>query len=948
MELSRSEKKLSVFVLILLMTVAAAFIVLPAANASNPPAQVPTWAYIVVTNNPIGVGQALNFVFWLNAYPPTASGNFGDRWFFTVVVTKPDGTKDTISNIKSDPVGNGYISYTPTSTGTYSVVVQFPGKKIDGTPNGYAPGFGPFSFGYSSINDTYTASTSDPATFVVQQQPIQAWQEPPLPNGYWTTPVNSQNRGWQSIVANWLGGAAQNDGPTGSFAWGKGPESAHVVWTTPMWSGGIMDARFGDALNYETIHYEGLSFNPIILDGRIFYNVQSLPREGWYCLNLYTGQIEYFHNTTGPVSGVGGGFDLSGGIQDQSLSFGQILNYMSPNQYGGYPYLWSTPGANAFGGAPHQTDWMMFDAYSGNYICSITNTTTPLLVNGQPVYTFGLFGPTPVTVGATGTRVYGSDGSIDYYNLVNEGTTAAPNYHIQIWNSSQVIEYRANQDAIAGGTNQYWMWRPFLNYTFDGRQGFSLDVPTVNLNNAGSVQTIREGKYIIGGLLGKNNGTFVQKGQIWAINLDPTKGALGSLLWNTTFTPPQTVVPDVVSGGVFGGGVMSLAGGGFFGGASGVDPEDRVFLISQTMTRQWWCFDLNTGQQLWASQPENPWNFYGMSFDIYNHMLISTGSGSAGSPMIAYDIRTGSVVWTYTPNQIGFESPYGLYPISISCIADGKIYLYSREHHQIGDIWRGGYWRCVNASNGVELWKLESWGFGQELANGYLVGLSGYDCQIYCMGLGPSQTTLVPVTSGITQGSSVELQGTVSDMSAGAPSAAAKLGLQFAAAVSDKDQEAYMEYLYEQQAFPSNAAGVPVHLTAFDPNNNTEDLGTVMSNVNGNFFLQWTPPVPGQYVITASFAGSKSYGPSIAQCGVAVDVAPKAAVVTPAPTVPPATATPVIVVPTPTPVVTIAPTPTPVVVPPTSGIPTMTYIAIGAIVIIILAVAAALILRKRQ
>jgi hypothetical protein len=337
-----------------------------------------------------------------------------------------------------------------------------------------------------------------------------------------------------------------------------------------------------------------------------------------------------------------------------------------------------------------------------------------------------------------------------------------------------------------------------------------------------------------------------------------------------------------------------------------------------------------------------------MSFNIYNGMLISTGGGMSGSDMIAYNIKTGKILWTYSPTQVGFESPYGLYPISISCVADGKIYLYSREHHQIGDIWRGGYWRCVNATDGQELWKLEAWGSGQELADGYLVGWNGYDNQIYCMGLGPSKTTLAPVTQGIPQGTSIELQGTVSDQSYGAPKAATNLGLQFAAAVSDKDQAAYMQYLYEQQAAPTDATGVKVHLTAFDPNSNTEDLGYVTSDVSGMFCLKWTPPVPGQYKVTASFEGSKSYGPSFATCAVAVDAAAAAkpaVIVTPAPT------QPAVVTPTPaqqTTAPTLAPTPSPVVIPPTSATPTMTYVAIGAVVIIIIAIAAALTLRRRK
>jgi hypothetical protein len=824
-------------------------------------------------------------------------------------------------------------------------VARFAEKTIDGTPNGFAPGYNPMSFGYSSINDTYLASTSDPATFVCQEEAIQPWQEPPIPTGYWTTPVNAMNRGWESIVANWLGGAAQNNGPTANFGWGKAPESAHVLWTTPMWSGGIMDARFGDSMNYETIHYEGLSFSPIILDGRIYYNVQSLPREGWYCLNLYTGETEYFQNTTGPISGVGGGFELTGAIQEGALSFGQILNYQSPNQMGGYPYLWSTPSSNSFGGATSQTDWRMYDAYSGNYICSIANITSPLIVDGQPVMTMGMMGPTPVMVGATGFQVYGSDGSICYYNIVNAGTAAEPQYLLQVWNSTKAISYKADQDALESANNAYWMWRPFLNYTFDGSQGFTLNVPTVDLTGAGSLQTVREGKYVIGGTAGMNNGTFVQEGQMWAISLTP--GEEGKLLWNVTFTPPVSSVPSSATG-MFGGGVMSLAGGGLFGGASGVDPEDGVFLFQQTMTRQWWGYSLETGEELWHSEPEDQWSYYGMSFDIYNGMLLSSGGGMAGSELRAYNITTGEVLWTYVPHQVGFESPYGLYPISISCIADGKIYLYSREHHQIGNLWRGTTLRCINATDGAELWQLASWGSGYVLSNGYLVGWNAYDNQIYCVGIGPSATTVNVQNDVVNKGATAFIKGTVTDQSPGAVKAATTFGyLNGVPAVSDADQQGWMEYLYEQQALPADAKGVKVHLTAIDPNGNTQDIGYATTDLGGSFGFPWVPPVEGTYQVMATFEGSKSYGGSYAttQFEVLPATVSPAVTVQPTPTMPtqPTSA------PTSAPTQQTSPSPSEAPQPATiASTPTLTYIAIGAAVIIVVATAAVLVLRRRK
>jgi hypothetical protein len=94
-----------------------------------------------------------------------------------------------------------------------------------------------------------------------------------------------------------------------------------------------------------------------------------------------------------------------------------------------------------------------------------------------------------------------------------------------------------------------------------------------------------------------------------------------------------------------------------------------------------------------------------------------------------------------------------------------------------------------------------------------------------------------------------------------------------------------MEYLYMQQAFPSNAQGVEVTIDAIDPNNNFVSLGTAVSDTSGAFSLMVEPEVPGKYTIIATFAGSKSYGPSYAETALGVMEAPAT---TPPPETPPA------------------------------------------------------------
>ncbi len=171
--------------------------------------------------------------------------------------------------------------------------------------------------------------------------------------------------------------------------------------------------------------------------------------------------------------------------------------------------------------------------------------------------------------------------------------------------------------------------------------------------------------------------------------------------------------------------------------------------------------------------------------------------------------------------------------------------------------------------------------------------------------------------------------------------------------MSDASMTDWMGYVYQQKPLPTNAAGVTVTLSVFDPNKNTYDIGTVTSDANGLFHLMWKPPVPGEYVVYAKFAGTNAYWPSSTATAVAVVEAPAVSpVVTPTPPAP--TPTPVTTVtppvtPPPTqttsPIVTSTPTSAP---PPTAPAPTELYIAIAAAVIIIVVIAAAVLLRRRK
>jgi hypothetical protein len=843
--------------LILVLSLSTFIAFLPTASAHDPAWQVPRFAYVVASPNPVGVGQDALIVFWVNTYPPTAEGAYGDRWTnFMIDVTKPDGTTMTLGPFTSDPVGSSWATFKPDQPGTYKIVFSCQDQVITGkNPDGQIyPGKTLDQInGAASVGDNYLGATSDPFYLEVTTANVEPWPEAPLPTEYWTRPVSNMNREWSGLLGNWLGGAAQDNGPTSRFAYGAAVNTPHIMWTKPYTDGGVMDARFGDVGFYTGLSYESFGLSPpIILDGRLYYSWRVPPRYGWYAVDLYTGETLYFQNTTGPVS-TALRSDSSGALLVGDLSFGQILNYESPNQHGGLAYLWSTTG-------PKRNSWIMFDAVTGNQILTVEN------------------------VSATGTQVYGKDGSILYYNIAGSGNDK----RLTIWNTTRAIESFWSDDITSPDyiRNPFWVWRPRLGSVCDGSHGFSLNISIPNVQ--GGIREVREGNMIVGGNAGSNDGVAIVKGNLWALNLDPQKQGVGSSLWNIEFTPPSSAGNLTVSMGT-------------------VDLEDGVFIFSCTQTRQYFGYDLSTGSQIWTTPSIEAFDFYGMTNNIYQGKLFATGYGGV---LHAYDIKTGAELWNYTARGVGFECPYGNYPLSIGAIADGKIYLYSTEHSPTMPMWRGSYVRCIDVNNGHEDWKLADFAGNIAIADGYMVTLNLYDNQIYCIGKGPSATT-VSATPGV--GNAVTIEGTVTDQSVGKP------GIP---AISDADQEAWMEHVYEQQGMPQNAQGVPVTIYVTDPNGNTNSIGTVVSDVSGTFGMSWTPQTQGFYTITAAFDGSNAYYGSTAVTHLAVGSAPAAS---------------------PEPTLTVAPT------PPSFGPSSTTYYVVTAAIVIVAVIAAiALILRKRK
>jgi hypothetical protein len=303
----------------------------------------------------------------------------------------------------------------------------------------------------------------------------------------------------------------------------------------------------------------------------------------------------------------------------------------------------------------------------------------------------------------------------------------------------------------------------------------------------------------------------------------------------------------------------------------------------------WWdCWNTQTGQLLWQSAKPGtadgesyPWGDFG-AYTIASYGGLIYDFSYAG--IYAIDWNNGKIAWHFMAPCAPFEGAW--YP-SMSFfsnapqIADGKLYYANGEHSPTEPLARGWRLWCLNATTGEYIWDINGGGGAGAVADGYLTYDNKYDGYMYVFGKGPSATTVSAPQTEITVGKSVIISGTVLDESPAQPGAAA---------VSKDSMTTYMEYLHQQRPLDGfyhnvTVTGVPVSIDSIDPNNNYVHIGTVMSDAKGNFGLVWTPTIPGEHQIIATFAGDDSYGSSWATTYAVVTDAPQpTAEPTPTPT----------------------------------------------------------------
>ena len=895
--------------LILLLTLSALMTTIPTATAHDPAWQIPTFAFVQAVPNPIGVGQQAFVFMWVDKIPDGAQiGNDIRFHNYKLTITAPDGTvtTKTFETIGDTTSNQGFV-FNPTQVGTYNLRFDFPGMTYTYTQP--IPGFfgppAPSQF----INDTYVASTAS-TTLTVQQAQIATIPDVPLPTSYWTRPIYGENSEWWTISSNWLG----NGGSSTAQGYGScfpgdavGPQTAHVMWTKPLQSGGVVGGNNfviqGDTW-FEGSAYNNKYTNPIILDGKLFYTepvsfagVASGPTD---CVDLRTGKLVWSRADV------------------PALAFGYAYDVQDVNQKGVYPpILFAQIGGGFF--SPGPAIWRAFDADTGTPMFNITNIPT-------------------------GTSAVGVNGEYLKYVLTNYGTPVAPNYYLSQWNSSNFWYGQYN-----GPSTSPSVIPPVLDGTDPRMYDWNISVPSLNSMPPSSLLIAYATNLVLGRSGSAPSGPSAFGAASWspytyfAVNLNPSKGAIGSILWTNTVQAPAGNV------------TVSF---------SGADTTANVFVELYKEPIQFVGYSLTTGEKLWGpTESEIAFNYYSSGYNAGGNeagAALAYGklyNGGFGGLLYCYDLITGTLLWTYGNGGVGnstssgFEVP-GYYPLSIYAIGNGVIYTTVTEHTVNTPIYKGGLARAINATDGTEVWTLssvteESGGPSTgAIADGFATFLNGYDMQIYVVGRGPSATTVETQKTTLDLGRSVVISGTVMDISSGTTQDQAAANFpEGVPVVSDASMKDWMGFVYQQKPCPADAVGVPVTLSVLDSNHNTYDIGTTTSDATGNFAFMWTPEIPGLYTITATFAGTDGYWPSsaVTHLGVVSVASPQATATSTLTPVPTQTAAP-----TPTPVQTPA-SPSPSVAPtPASGVPTTTYIAIAAAIVIIAVIAAALVLRRRK
>jgi hypothetical protein len=734
--------KISTIALILVLAISAVLVALPIAFAQE--VRVDSYPYCNAIPNPQQVNhQVLVHVGSLWALPLTHYSWEG----LMVELTKPDGTVEMLGPYETDATGGTGGTFTPTEVGTYHLRTYFPEQV---TPE--------YGFAFFEVAPPSGAimeeAWSETVELVVQEESIAVFPEIPLPDEYWTRPIDDQAWGWSSIAGNWLGDQVSMDAsPPAQTLYADyndyAPESGHVLWAKQLTMGGLAGGQMGNQGFEQGDAYVPKWTGAVIIGGMLFYNQFESSggtnvEQRVVAVDLHTGEELWNKMLTTKDGTV------------VTLSFGQVYYFPGYNLHGVFDFLWGTTS--------RPTKWHAFDPFSGRWVYTMEDVPS-------------------------GTRVYGPNGEIIIY------TVDQRNGWMTKWTSDRVV---VPGGGVGGGS---FGPQGHVYNAEDVAEGIEWNV-TIPTGLPGGVDKVREG-IILGTDFDKYSFSHDTLA-MWALSIEP--GKEGTLLYNKTWSTPITLghydVQDAsAEDDVF---CVSVAesrthygfrlstGEQIWGpteeqhytdkwGYASSNSWDNIYdgkYFSGNYGGELWCRDVQNGQTLWTynvtdyyheNLHNNKWRFRPAFFADGKLYLENTEHNPfdpqhRGAPFLCIDIESGEEIW---------RIPYrGSEWSSTPIIGDSIIAMYNNYDQRIYALGKGPSKTTVSIQNDV-------------ISHGSSVMIKG------------SVTDVSPGTDD----TALKLR-----FPDGIP------------AVSDKDMTDWMLYVYNQFERPADVEGVDVTLQIQDPN----------------------------------------------------------------------------------------------------------------------------------
>ena len=327
------NKKSVIITLILMLTIAIPLVSLPTNTTTEaqlapvqPTVQIPTGvtpninvntiAHLSFRPNPIGIGQPLLINMWMQFETFDRHRKYHDA--FQLTITDPAGNSEVFIMDSYPADATMWKEIVPDKLGNWTLKFDFlgnffpAGRYLEGNIITATTG------GTNFAQSEYHKPTSDgPYTFLVQQEPVGAWPDSPLPTDYWTRPVHPQNREWWPLLGNYpptgvYGGDDDANWPSdtnpyplaqyGYVPYVSAPTSSHIVWKRQYAIGGLVGGSIGPQ---SLLHNPGLSganagdsvdgHPTMIYGGRGYYSsirpFNGTTQNVWQCYDIRTGEL---------------------------------------------------------------------------------------------------------------------------------------------------------------------------------------------------------------------------------------------------------------------------------------------------------------------------------------------------------------------------------------------------------------------------------------------------------------------------------------------------------------------------------------------------------------------------------------------------------------------------------------------------------------------------------